>query len=124
MRYKLAIFDFDGTLADSFSWHLRVINEIAEKYRFRRIEENELETLRGYDARKMIAYVGLPVWKLPLIQRNMRKRMTREIDQISLFPGIDQLLHRLNAEGVALAIVTSNSSANVHRVLGRPSPDC
>lgn len=118
MRYKLSIFDFDGTLANSFSWYLRVINDVAEKYRFRRIEENELETLRGYDARKMIAYVGLPIWKLPLIQRHMRKRMAREIDQISLFPDIDQLLQRLNAEGVALAIVTSNSSANVHRVLG------
>lgn len=118
MRYKLIIFDFDGTLADSFSWYRRVINDVADKYRFRRIEENELETLRGYDARTMIANVGLPMWKLPLIQRHMRKRMTREIDQISLFPGIDQLLQRLNSEGVALAIVTSNSSANVHRILG------
>jgi phosphoglycolate phosphatase len=118
MRYKLTIFDFDGTLVDSFPWYLRVINDVAEKYRFRRIEENQLETLRGYDARTMIAYVGLPMWKLPLVQRHMRKRLTREIDQVSLFPGIAQLLQRLNAEGVALAIVTSNSSANVHRVLG------
>jgi phosphoglycolate phosphatase len=118
MRYKLTIFDFDGTLANSFSWYARVINDVAEKYRFRRIEENELETLRGYDARKMITEFGLPMWKLPLIQRHMRKRMTREINQISLFPGIDRLLQRLNAEGTALAIVTSNSSTNVRRVLG------
>jgi phosphoglycolate phosphatase len=118
VRYKVIIFDFDGTLADSFPWYCRVINDVAEKYRFRRIAENELETVRGYDARTMIAHVGLPMWKLPLVQRHMRKRMTREIEQISLFPGIDQLLRRLNAEGVILAIVTSNSSANVHQVLG------
>lgn len=121
MRYKLIIFDFDGTLADSFSWHLRVINEIAVKYRFRRIEENEVETLRGYDAKKAIAYVGLSMWKLPLIQRHMRKRMTSEIDQISLFAGVDRLLQVLNVKGVTLAIVTSNSSVNVLRVLGPKS---
>jgi phosphoglycolate phosphatase len=118
MKYKLTIFDFDGTLADSFSWHLRAINQIAEKYRFRQIEENDIETLRGYEARKAIAYVGLPMWKLPLIQRHMRQRMTREINQISLFQGVDQLLHHLNANGVVIAIVTSNSFANVHQVLG------
>lgn len=118
MKYKLSIFDFDGTLADSFQWYLRVINGVADKYRFRRIEEGELETLRGYDARRMLAHVGLPIWKLPLVQRHMRKRMAGEIDQISLFPGIDQLLRHLNAEGIPLAIVTSNSSTNVHRVLG------
>lgn len=118
MKYKLTIFDFDGTLADSFSWHLRVVNEIAEKYRIRRLGENDIETIRSFDARKAMSYVGLPMWKLPLLQREMQQRMAREIQQISLFPGIDQLLHCLNADGIALAIVTSNSLANVHRVLG------
>ena len=39
--YKLAIFDFDGTLADSFAWFLSVINEVADRYGFRRIEERK-----------------------------------------------------------------------------------
>ena len=52
MKYKLTIFDFDGTLADSFSWHLRVVNQIADKYRIRRLEENDIETIRGFDARR------------------------------------------------------------------------
>lgn len=30
MRYRLAIFDFDGTLADSFSWFLGVVNRLAD----------------------------------------------------------------------------------------------
>jgi phosphoglycolate phosphatase len=118
MKYKLTIFDFDGTLADSFSWHLSVVNEVAEKYQIRRLDENDIDTIRGFDARKAMSYVGLPMWKLPFLQREMQQRMTREIDQISLFPGVDELLYRLNANGVVLAIVTSNSLANVHRVLG------
>ena len=32
-KYKLAIFDLDGTLSDSFPWFLRVVNSIADKHR-------------------------------------------------------------------------------------------
>lgn len=121
MRYKLAIFDFDGTLADSFPWFLGIWNQVAARYRFRQIEEHEIETLRGYDARKMIAHFGVPLWKMPLIAQYVRKLMARDIDQISLFPGVDRLLKDLEGDGVVLAIVTSNSLENVRRVLGAQS---
>ena len=44
--------------------------------------------------------------------------MAREINKISLFPGVDELLSALKQEGFATAIVTSNSLVNVLRVLG------
>jgi hypothetical protein len=34
--YKLAIFDFDGTLADSFPFFLSVFNTIADRHGFKR----------------------------------------------------------------------------------------
>jgi phosphoglycolate phosphatase len=117
--YKLAVFDFDGTLADSISWFLRVINEVADTCRFRRIKEEELPRLRTYDARKIIEHVGVPMWKVPLIQRHLQKRMTRDVGKIRLFAGIDGLLQRLHAQGVDLAIVSSNSAVNVREILGR-----
>jgi phosphoglycolate phosphatase len=119
MGYKLAIFDFDGTLADSISWFLRVINEVADTYRFRRINEQQLPELRTYDARKMLEHFGISKWKLPLVQRHIRKRMTCDIGTIALFPGIGELLQCLEAHGVVLAIVSSNSLINVREVLGR-----
>ncbi|HWN11166.1 MAG TPA: HAD hydrolase-like protein [Pyrinomonadaceae bacterium] len=118
-RYKLAIFDFDGTLADSFTWFLSVINEVADTYNFRRIKEQELVDLRSFDAKKMLEHVGIPMWKMPLLQRYVRKRMTSDIGRIALFPGIAGLLQGLREEGIALAIVTSNSFINVREVLGR-----
>jgi phosphoglycolate phosphatase len=118
MKYKLAIFDFDGTLADSFHWFLQNINVVADKYRFRRIEDDEIETLRGYDNRKIIEHLKVPMWKMPLIQHFMRKRMANDIDRISLFSGVDQMLKGLTSKGIATAIVTSNSAINAQTVLG------
>jgi phosphoglycolate phosphatase len=46
MRYRLAIFDFDGTLADSFPFFVSVFNELAMRHRFRSIDLAEVERLR------------------------------------------------------------------------------
>jgi phosphoglycolate phosphatase len=118
MKYRLAIFDFDGTLADSFPWFLQVVNEAAEVYRFRRIEEVDREALRGYDARRIIRHLQLPMWKVPLVARWMRRRMAGDISIIRLFPGVTEMLRRLDEDGVTLAVVSSNAAGNVRHVLG------
>lgn len=117
-RYRLAIFDFDGTLADSFPWFLVIMNRLADDHGFRRIEEHEVETLRGRTARQNFADFGVPAWKLPRIGRDFRRHMARDIAQIALFPGVDRLLRGLNERGIRTAVVTSNSADNVRRVLG------
>jgi len=118
MKYRLAIFDFDGTLSDSYPWFVGAVNEVADRYRFRRVEPHDLETLRGYEARRIIEHLGMPMWKMPLVARHMRRRMAGDIGRISLFPGAGAMLRTLSERGVTPAIVTSNSAENVRRVLG------
>jgi phosphoglycolate phosphatase len=118
VTYKLVIFDFDGTLADSLPWLVSIANTVADRYKFKRIQEAELETLRGYTARQMIQHVGVPLWKVPMIANHVRKTMAEHIDQIRLFDGVDRLLPRLAAHGITLAMVSSNSVENIRQVLG------
>lgn len=118
MKYRLVLFDFDGTLADSFPWFLGVLNRLADEHRFRRVEEHEIDTLRGQGARQVVGHLGVPAWKLPRIAGRMRQLMAADIGRIALFPGVDRLLRELARQGVLLAVVTSNSIENVHRVLG------
>jgi phosphoglycolate phosphatase len=118
MRCKLVIFDFDGTLADTFPWFMRIINDVADRYRFKRIEPHEVELLRGMGAAEIMLHLGVPRWKLPLIAGHMRRRKAREIGETRLFDGVDRLLARLTDAGVRVAIVSSNSEANVRAVMG------
>lgn len=118
MKYGVVIFDFDGTLADSFPWFLGVLGRLADEFGFRRLEDHEVETFRGQSARQLLAHLRVPAWKLPRIARRMRQHVAHEIDDISLFPGVDQLLCELDRRGTRLAIVTSNSLDNVRLVLG------
>jgi phosphoglycolate phosphatase len=121
VRYKLLIFDFDGTLADSYPWFESVFNDVATRYGLRRVHESEREALRALDSRAFLATLGVPRWKLPLIARHMRALKTGSLDQIELFPGVDSMLHQLVASGVTLAIVSSDTEANIRQVLGPTS---
>ena len=94
------------------------INKVAEKYHFKRIEPGEHETIREFDARGVLKYLGVPLWKMPLIANYMRTLMTHDIQKIALFQGIEGLLQRLASVGVTLAVVSSNSYENIRHVLG------
>jgi len=115
---QLAIFDFDGTLADTFPWFVDVLNGVADRYGFCRVKADEVELLRGYDARQIMRHLRVPGWKLPFIANHMRRLMAHDIDGIRLFDGVPDMLRTLSERGVTVAIVSSNSVENVRRVLG------
>ena len=41
MKPRLIMFDFDGTLADSFGWFLDASEAIADRFRFQRFDRSE-----------------------------------------------------------------------------------
>lgn len=118
LKYRLAIFDSDGTLADTLPWMRSIFNELAEAHGFRRVEPHEYERFRDLHGAALLRELGLPLWKLPHVVGDMRRRMTEHAGTLSLFPGMSDVLHRLAAVRIQLAIVSSNSRENVERVLG------
>jgi phosphoglycolate phosphatase len=118
MPYSVAIFDLDGTLADSFPWFLRTVNDVADRFRFRRIADEDVESLRHASSRELMTYLQVPSWKLPSIVRHMRKLKADPNTNIELFAGVDGMLRSLADDGVQLALVSSDSEANATRKLG------
>lgn len=118
MKYRLAIFDFDGTLADSFPFFVQVINQLAEQHGFKKVDLDLVPTYRQHSARQLMEQVGMPVWKLPFVVKSFTSLMRQNAASISLFEQVDELLLYLANRDVTLAIVSSNSHENVSRILG------
>ena len=118
MSYSLAIFDLDGTLADSFPWFLRTINDVADHFGFRRVADEDIEELRHASSREILSRLEVPLWKLPAIARHARRLKAEAASEISLFAGVETMLQTLAGNGVQLALVTSDSEANAREKLG------
>ncbi len=118
MKYRLAIFDFDGTLADSFPFFLGTFNQLARQHGFREIDVDLAPAFRHYTARQAMEMVGLPAWKLPLVAKSFISLMSQNTTRIGLFEHVEETLAHLADRGITLAIVSSNSRDNVRRILG------
>lgn len=121
LRYRLVVFDLDGTLADSFPFFVACQKRLAARHGFRPIVDHEVATLRGWTPRQLMRHTGLPAWKLPRVAKDFRRMMEADVGAVACFPGIHEALRRLHGTGVQLALVSSNSSVNCRRVLGPAS---
>ncbi|MCX6559117.1 MAG: HAD-IA family hydrolase [Candidatus Aminicenantes bacterium] len=111
------IFDFDGTLADTLSAIVGMVNEHADEFHFKPLDENDVEEMRGQSNMEIIRRFGIPLIKVPGLLLRSQKELHRRMNEIDLFPGIRELILCLKAEGFGLGILTSNSKENVQKLL-------
>lgn len=117
-RYDLVILDFDGVLADSAPWMLENLRAMCRSHGLKPLDEAEIERLRGLSNREIVKAMGVPLWKLPAIARDMRKRVAADAETIPLFTGAADFLAQLGAAGVRIAVVSSNAESTVQTILG------
>jgi phosphoglycolate phosphatase len=117
-NFSLAIFDFDGTLADSFPWFVASLDQTADHFGLKRVDPNEIDSLREMSSRDALNHLRVPMLKLPAITLYMHNLFAEGMHDIALFPGAAEMLFALREAGVKLALVSSNAEANVRQVLG------
>lgn len=103
------VFDFDGTLADTFD----VIKTIAmQEYGEYDID---LELFKSEGAKGIIRRLDIPRWKIPGMILNVTSKL-RNSKEIKLFPGIVDLLNQLKKD-YKIGIVSSNSQEIINDTL-------
>ena len=117
-NFSLAIFDFDGTLADSLPWFFASLDQTADHFGLERIYPSRLDSLRELSSRDALKLLGVPMLKIPAISIYVRDRFAEGMENIRLFEGAADMLAALHEAGIRIAMVSSNAEPNVRHVLG------
>ena len=112
-RPKLVIFDFDGTIADTFDAGVVILNKLAAEFGFRALHPKDLEKVREMRTRQLMKFLDIPTRKMSRIARRGSEELHACIHSIQPLPGMPEALRELHALGFSLGIITSNTELNV-----------
>lgn len=114
---RAVIFDFDGTIADSFEYVLAFL--LAEAKNTTPFTPAQKKQLRKMSMGRLTLHLGIPFWRGPLVYFKGRRVMRAHMEQVQPFPGVVEAIRQLHADGWRLFIATSNSRHNVRQLLRR-----
>jgi phosphoglycolate phosphatase len=103
---KYIVFDFDGTLADTFE----TMKEIA-KDEFGGISDKDFELLRDEGIKELMKRKNIHIWELPKMVLRYTSKMKNK-ENIKIFPEVLELL-KILSKSYKLGIVSSNSEENI-----------
>jgi len=120
-RYRLVVFDWDGTLADSAAIIAKSIQEACRDLDLPVPDEGRAKYVIGLGLHDAVNHVapGLPrELQLRMAERYRQHYLARDPD-IRLFQGAAELLEMLEARGAWLAVATGKSRAGLDRALAQ-----
>jgi len=112
MNYFL-IFDFDGTIVDSQDLIIQLYNEIAERDHYKRINKLDVTKLSDLSIVERCKMLNVPIYKLPSIALEVRKKYKKEIPNLRVRDKVKCLLNNFKKAGFKLGILSSNEKSTI-----------
>lgn len=110
------IFDFDGTIADSFSLACNMLVEHAAYLGCKQLTPGELLELKNLHAREVLKYLHVPCWRVSSFVRKLKMMVNQRSDAIPIFPGWIKTLQALSLHH-QIGLISSNTYSVVEPIL-------
>lgn len=118
-RFRLLVFDWDGTLADSTAIIAGALQQACRDLEQPMPDEGRARFVIGLGLSEALRHVapGLPVADYPRLSERYRHHYLARDPEIPLFAGAREMLDELDARGFLLAVATGKTRAGLARSL-------
>jgi phosphoglycolate phosphatase len=114
-KSMIIIFDFDGTIADSFGVIVDVFEKLTKQPH--KLTPAEIDGLRDLPLLSVAHRLGVSNWQIPFLLTRGRWKMAGRLREVMPFEGMPAVIEKLHAEGHELLIMSSNSHRNIKKFL-------
>jgi phosphoglycolate phosphatase len=111
------IFDFDGTIADSFHIFIETLEEVLKLPQ--PLTPAEIEDLRGSSTRGILQKLGVKKRQMPSLVIKGRRGIADKMDRVDIFDGMPEAIAQLAKENYQLFIVSTNNNDLISGFLHR-----
>ena len=108
------VFDFDGTIADSFGTVIKIMGELSNNPTFKNIEPGEqMEQLRNEGIRKLTKTGNIVTMaQLPFWVRRFRQELNNKLSTINPIKEMPEVINSLKKK-YKIAVISSNAKENI-----------
>ncbi len=107
LKTKIIIFDFDGTIADSFLTLVEIVNELGKTEGIGVFSADQIKKARDLPMREIIFQLKISKWKLFFLARKIQKKFAQKISQVGPVAEIIPTLQELKKSGFILGVLSS-----------------
>ena len=123
MAAKVVLFDFDGTIADTYQAIANITNQLSSEFGYKPVDSEELLLLKNLSSREIVKRTEISIFKIPFLVKRVRAELGKEIANLKPIPDINRVLVELKNQGYTFGIVTSNVKVNVDIFLAKNNLD-
>lgn len=118
-EYKLYLFDFDGTLADTFESLINIFDYSFRKVGITNFDKSQISIFARYPLSETIKIMGIKEQDVPAFINAINESLDFEenIKTIKLFPKTLEVIETLKAKRAGTGIVSSNNSSHIWAIL-------
>lgn len=119
MKKPIVVLDFDGTLADTAPIIRKIYEQMSEDNNWSKLDDKAYSKLRLGTLSQARRWAGIKWWQMPRIIKAGRELFRLETEQVEIFPGMKQVVEKLQSQNVPVYILSRNTPELIEIVLKR-----